>query len=203
MKLTKIIPSLVFVLLIGCTAVTDPTPQAYPLPPDVPQETAVPTAPQEVPVSEEEPLVTDPEPTPTEEGKQVSEPVTVNLGEVTAVPINTTPIVQPAPGNPGLKDPVVIAMEDLSQRLGVAVEDIELVSLLEVTWSDGSLGCPQAGMAYTQALVPGQQMILQVDGQDYYYHSGKNSVFSYCGNPVPPLDSMPTNSLQPIPGQDD
>ena len=141
-------------------------------------------------------------PTPTSD-KQVSEPVTVDLGDVTSVPLEGTPVVQPAPGNPGIKDPVVQAMTDLSQRLGVAVDDVELVSLLDVTWRDGSLGCPEAGVAYTQALVPGQQMILQVNGEEYYYHSGKNSVFTYCGDPQPPLESMPINPLEPIPGQDD
>ena len=146
------------------------------------------------------------EPTATEdENKQVSEPVTVDLGDITPVPIDATMVVQPAPGNPGMKAPVVEAMTELSERIGVDVEDIELVSLLEVTWRDGSLGCPEDGVAYTQALVPGQQMILRVNGKDYYYHSGKSGEFSYCGDPVPPLDSMsvPANPLEPIPGQDD
>ena len=174
------------------------------------QETAVP---EEQPVTNNTPAAEPmdesdeitPAPTPTEEDKQVSEPVTVDLGDVTAVPIETTPVVQPAPGNPGVKDPVVQAMNDLSERLGVDVADITMVSLLEVTWRDGSVGCPEDGVAYTQALVPGQQLILQVDGVDYYYHSGKGSIFSYCNDPVPPLDNMPTNPnpLQPIPGQDD
>ncbi|WP_420644829.1 hypothetical protein [Candidatus Leptofilum sp.] len=199
MKTNVLLLSILLFLLIGCTAVTT-TPAA-----EEPQETAVPSAttiPEEQPVSTETP---EPEPAPTEEDKQISEPVTVDLGDVTAVPIDTTPIVQPAPGNPGMKEPVVQAMNDLSQRLGIAVEDIQLVSLLEVTWRDGSIGCPEADVAYTQALVPGQQMILQVDGTEYHYHSGKGSVFTYCGNPVPPLDNAPTNlnPLQPIPGQDD
>ena len=141
-------------------------------------------------------------PTPTSD-KQVSEPVTVDLGSVTPMPLEGSPVVQPAPGSPGIKDPVALAMTDLGQRLGVTVDDIELVSLLEVTWRDGSLGCPEAGVAYTQALVPGQQMILQVDGEEYYYHSGRDSIFTYCSDPQPPLESVPINPLEPIPGQDD
>jgi hypothetical protein len=129
--------------------------------------------------------------------------VTVNWSVVTPVPLEGTPIVQPAPGNPGIKDPVVQAMLDLSARVGANVDDIELVSLLEVTWRDGSLGCPEPGVAYTQSLVPGQQMILRVDGQEYHYHSGKNSIFKYCGDPVPPLYTRPINPLEPSPGQDD
>ena len=205
MKATKLIWSMVLFLLIGCTAVTTT---------EEPGETAVPpeaepTTPAEsIEVEPEEPPVIgtpETEPTPTEDDtKQVSEPVTVNLSDITPVPLEGTPIVQPAPGNPGLKDPVVQAMLDLSARIGVNVDDIELVSLLEVTWRDGSLGCPEAGVAYTQALVPGQQMILRAAGEDYYYHSGKNDVFSFCGDPVPPLESMPINPNEPPPpGQDD
>lgn len=202
MKMIKMILSLIVIFLIGCTAVTTP---------EEPAATAVPAEPalQEMPPVNEETPEDTPEadapeaaPTPTSD-KQVSEPVTVDLGDVTPVPLEGTPVVQPAPGNPGVKDPVVQAMTDLSQRLSVTVDDIELVSLLEVTWRDGSIGCPEAGVAYTQALVPGQQMILRVNGVEYHYHSAKNSVFTYCSNPEPPLDIVPINPLEPIPGQDD
>lgn len=199
MKATKLIWSVLLLLLIGCTAVTTT---------EEPGETAVPPETEtNMPAeSEEPPMIGTPEtePTPTEDDdKQVSEPVTVDLSDVTPIPLEGTPIVQPAPGNPGIKDPVVQAMLDLSARVGADVDDIELVSLLEVTWRDGSIGCPEPGVAYTQALVPGQQLILQVNGEEYYYHSGKNSIFKYCGDPVPPLESMPINPLEPIPGQDD
>lgn len=208
MKTTKVIWSVVLLLLIGCTAVTTT---------EEPEATAVPPEPEptmpaesnnvvEQAAPEEPPVIGTPEtePTPTEdENKQVSEPVTVNLSDVTPVPLEGAPIVQPAPGNPGVKDPVVQAMLDLSARVSVNVDDIELVSLLEVTWRDGSLGCPEPGVAYTQALVPGQQLILKVNGEEYHYHSGKDSIFKYCGDPVPPLQSMPINPLEPIPGQDD
>ncbi len=203
MKITRLTLTVILLFLIGCTAVTTP---------EEPEATAVPSEPtiQEVPpVNDETPEAAPAEieapevaPTPTSE-KQVSEPVTVDLGALTPVPLEGPPVVQPAPGNPGIKDPVVQAMTDLSQRLSVTVDDIELVSLLEVTWRDGSIGCPEAGVAYTQALVPGQQMILRVNGVEYYYHSAKNSVFTYCGDPQPPLDTVPINPLEPIPGQDD
>ena len=196
MKTPKMFLSVVLFLLIGCTAVTTE---------DV-EETAVPDQPA-TNIPEEQPVSETPEtePTPTEDdSKQVSEPVTIDLGDVTPVRIQGTPIVQPAPGDPGLKDPVIQAMTDLSERLGVSMDDIELVSLLEVTWRDGSLGCPESGVSSIQVLTPGQQMILRVNGQDYYYHSGKGSVFSYCGDPQPPLDNIEIDPNQPSPpGQND
>jgi hypothetical protein len=193
MKAIKIVWIVLLLLLIGCTAVN--TPEAL-------EETAVPpqtTIPEELPMNDE---TSETDPTPTNDDKQVSEPVTVDLGSITPETIGGTPIVQPAPGNPGLKEPVVQAMTDLSQRFGFSMDDIKLVSLLEVTWPDGSLGCPQPGMAYTQALVPGQQMILRVAGEEYYYHSGRGGQFDYCSDPQPPVGGMPINPSEPIPGQD-
>src|SRR3990170_1712012 len=43
------------------------------------------------------------------------------------------------------------AQEDLAQRLGAPIDQISVVSVSEVVWPDGSLGCPQPGQAYTQA----------------------------------------------------
>ncbi|MEZ4595227.1 MAG: hypothetical protein R3D55_29385 [Chloroflexota bacterium] len=202
MKTTKILLSLVLFLLIGCTAVT-PTEEM--------EETAVPpenAIPEEAPMNEadtpETEPISQPDPTPTDEDKQVSEPVTVDLSDVTPVPMNETPVVQPAPGQPNNQgDKVDQAIADLNQRVGVPVAEIEVVSLLEVTWPDGSIGCPQSGELYTQALVAGQQLILRANGTDYYYHSGRGSEFIYCSTPQPPLEDAPVNPLQPIPGQND
>ena len=36
--------------------------------------------------------------------------------------------------------------------------DLKVLSAEAVTWSDGSLGCPEPGMMYTQALVPGYRV---------------------------------------------
>ncbi len=65
---------------------------------------------------------------------------------------------------------VVAAKTDLAQRLRVAPEDLKLVSFKDVTWPDGSLGCPQPGMSYTQALVEGYQIALGHQDRLYDYH---------------------------------
>ena len=49
---------------------------------------------------------------------------------------------------------------------------ITVVSTDEVTWRDGSIGCPEPGMNYTQALVPGVRVVLELDGVRYEYHAG-------------------------------
>jgi hypothetical protein len=78
---------------------------------------------------------------------------------------------------------VAAAIKDLSRRLGVEARAIEVVSYEEVTWGDGSLGCPQPGMMYTQSLVEGTHTVLRVDGVDYSYHSSGQRAPFLCENP--------------------
>jgi hypothetical protein len=78
---------------------------------------------------------------------------------------------------------VAAAVDDLAERLAVATEAVELVEFERVTWNDGSLGCPQPGMMYTQALVDGSRTVLEVDGVTYDYHAGKDDKPFLCENP--------------------
>lgn len=61
---------------------------------------------------------------------------------------------------------------DLAQRLGVDPEELEVVSAEATTWPDGSIGCPEPGMSYTQSLVEGSKVLLGHDGRVYDYHAG-------------------------------
>jgi hypothetical protein len=83
---------------------------------------------------------------------------------------------------------VQLAKADLARRLGVEPSEIKLLEMREVTWSDGSLGCPRPGMNYTQALVNGSQIRLEVNGETFYYHSGGGRGPFYCADPVMPLE---------------
>jgi hypothetical protein len=85
-------------------------------------------------------------------------------------------------------DPVEQAKADLAKRLSVDAGEVTVVSAAEVTWRDGSLGCPQKGMYYTQALIPGFRTILKVAGTEYHYHSGSGRAPFLCENPQPPLN---------------
>ena len=38
---------------------------------------------------------------------------------------------------------------DAAERVGVAPDQVKVLSVESVTWSDGSLGCPEPGMMYT------------------------------------------------------
>lgn len=79
-----------------------------------------------------------------------------------------------------------LAVADLAGRLGIPDDEIVVVTEKNVTWRDGSLGCPKPGMMYTQALVEGTLIVLRADGRDYSYHSGAGKPPFYCENPVSP-----------------
>jgi hypothetical protein len=106
----------------------------------------------------------------------------VSLG--TSAPGASTPA--PPPGTGG--SPEQRAVADLAARRHVEPAQITTVSVDEVTWRDGSIGCPQPGTSYTQALVPGVRVVLELDGTRYEYHAGGSRPISLCANPQAPLD---------------
>ncbi|HEX2154232.1 MAG TPA: hypothetical protein VHL52_09645 [Acidimicrobiia bacterium] len=85
------------------------------------------------------------------------------------------------------------AFSDLSERTGVPAEDIQVLAFEAVTWNDGSLGCPEPGKMYTQALVDGWRMVLEADGTTYDYHAGADGEPFLCESPE--LNPGPDPSL--------
>jgi hypothetical protein len=57
---------------------------------------------------------------------------------------------------------------------------ITVIKSEAVTWSDGSLGCPEAGKVYTQALVAGMHVIVSVSGKKYDYRFGGTDTPKLC-----------------------
>lgn len=78
----------------------------------------------------------------------------------------------PTPLDPSLQKIVTQAKSDLAQRLAMDPAQIDLVEAASVTWPDGSLGCPQPGMAYIQVQVDGLLIRLRARDHIYEYHSG-------------------------------
>lgn len=81
---------------------------------------------------------------------------------------------------------VDLAVADLAARLSVDAGTVATVADEQVTWRDGSLGCPQPDMSYTQALVNGYRIQLAVDGVTYWYHGANGAPPFACDNPQPP-----------------
>jgi hypothetical protein len=60
---------------------------------------------------------------------------------------------------------------------------VKIVDAHEETWSDGSLGCPEPDMMYTQALVDGYQVIVEANGTQLDYRGSGPGQFRLCENP--------------------
>ena len=67
---------------------------------------------------------------------------------------------------------VVQAKEDLAKRLNVSKDQIALVKFKSVVWPDGSYGCPQPGIIYTQVQREGYFIRLGYAGDFFDYHGG-------------------------------
>lgn len=75
---------------------------------------------------------------------------------------------------------------DAARRFEVAESAVVLASAETVTWSDGSLGCPQPGYSYTQALVPGFRVSATTPEGRLIYHADGNGNVVTCGPPLRP-----------------
>jgi hypothetical protein len=60
---------------------------------------------------------------------------------------------------------------DAARRFEVSESSVVLSDAEQVTWSDGSLGCPQPGMTYLQALVPGYRVAATTSAGRLLYHT--------------------------------
>src|SRR5688500_17904760 len=78
-----------------------------------------------------------------------------------------------------------------ASEAGVGADAVDVVIAEAVTWSDGSIGCPEPGMMYTQALVPGYRVVLEADGRELNFHAAQSGDFRFCENPRPPLERSP------------
>jgi hypothetical protein len=73
----------------------------------------------------------------------------------------------------------------------VSSEKLVIVRAQPVTWSDGSLGCPEPGAMYTQALINGYWVVIDAVGKTYDFRVDNAGRFRLCpaGRGHPPLPS--------------
>ncbi|QFG69710.1 hypothetical protein [Ornithinimicrobium pratense] len=122
-------------------------------------------------------IITPERPTMTDDARPTSIPAPTPDDSLPSGPVDASVLE---------REEVKAAITAEAERRQVSEDEVEVIGFADVTWTDGSLGCPQPGMHYTQALVPGYQLILQVGGERASYHSGKDKLFRYCANPMTP-----------------
>ena len=84
------------------------------------------------------------------------------------------------PVNATLQSVTEAVLADASKRTGLEVAKLEVVESIVVTWPDGSLGCPEPGMNYTMALVPGYRIRIKADQQVLNYHASARGYWVFC-----------------------
>ena len=112
------------------------------------------------------------EPTATGEPETDATPPRVEA-EITPVLEERQPL-QPLPTIPAPQTP------DTGEAPSGLVAEIGVEYAAAVVWPDGSMGCPQPGMMYTMALVPGYRVVLVAGGSQYDYHASERGSFILC-----------------------
>jgi hypothetical protein len=78
---------------------------------------------------------------------------------------------------PGILDPI---LKEAAALAKVTREQLVIVRAEAVVWNDGSLGCPEPGMGYTQALVNGYWVVLKGAGQTFDFRVNRGGSFRLC-----------------------
>ena len=73
---------------------------------------------------------------------------------------------------------------DLATRINAQAEELEIIGAEAVVWPDGSLGCLRPDEMYTQDLVPGYRVILELAGKQYDYRASERGYFFLCEMPT-------------------
>ncbi len=93
------------------------------------------------------------------------------------------------------EDPYIqAAIRDLQSRLNVTTGLVQIISVEAVEWNDASLGCARPSSMSAQVITPGYLVVLQVEDQQYTYHTDTNDHVILCGKdgqPVPTNFSLP------------
>src|SRR6188508_1760077 len=72
---------------------------------------------------------------------------------------------------------------DAARRFQVAETAVVLANAEQVTWGDGSLGCPQPGRSYTQMLVEGYRVTATTAAGRLLYHTDTRGNVATCASP--------------------
>lgn len=95
---------------------------------------------------------------------------------------------EPSPAEAGVTGEVPQDLLDkiyagLEQQSGADRSAFTLMTAESVQWPDGSLGCPEPGQTYTQALVSGYRVVINIADQTYDYRASEKGYFKLCPGP--------------------
>jgi hypothetical protein len=112
---------------------------------------------------------------PEQSGSTDASRPTRSAPELSTVPPSDVPGIGEVPA-----DVLADLVADAAERTATEPEAVEVIQAEAVTWNDGSLGCPEPGMFYTQALVDGYHVILRAGTEELDYRVGAAGGFRLC-----------------------
>lgn len=86
-----------------------------------------------------------------------------------ATGIDATQVTIPSPEEVVPPEVAVEIQNQISENLGVTLDDIIIESVEQVDWPDGCLGLPEEDEVCVQTITPGWLVIYNVDGVEYRY----------------------------------
>ncbi|MBL1177193.1 PEP-CTERM sorting domain-containing protein [Pantanalinema sp. GBBB05] len=72
-------------------------------------------------------------------------------------------------------------LEDVAQRSGQPLANLQIIDVSRVTWIDGCMGAYQPDIMCTFALVEGWAVVVGSDRQQWLYSAGNSNRFAYIG----------------------
>lgn len=92
--------------------------------------------------------------------------------------------------------------DDAARRFNVAASAVVLTRAEQVTWPDGSLGCPEPGQMYTQMLVPGYRLTAKTTAGELVYHADSRGNVKTCAvGGQPPHEALKNRKpVDPVTG---
>jgi hypothetical protein len=86
--------------------------------------------------------------------------------------------VPATPVNPDLEnvlppDVALSVQNQISQTMGVAVENMEITKVEKMDWPNSCLGLPQGDEVCTEAITPGWLLTFKINDQEYRYRVDK------------------------------
>ena len=106
-----------------------------------------------------------------------------------------TPAAKPGPVQPQVpKEYLEPVLNKAAALANVPRGKLVIVQAEPVVWPDGSLGCPEPGALYTQALVDGYWIVIAAEGKTYDFRMARKGTFQLCpegrgGRPASTLEA--------------
>ena len=92
--------------------------------------------------------------------------------EPTTAPTNVVPVPTPIPVD--LTPAQMGAVQALSDKYNIPVDQIKIISTEEATWPNGCLGVVLPGVMCTDAIVDGFRIILEANGQQFEFRTNQD-----------------------------